>query len=640
MKFRFGQEGPKHVNPDRVKFDQEDSEVSETITENPPEQIIQEAWSEQVAIPPQYRLLFSRAEGTVKKLKLALLSSLALTAALNIGEESRSGNESAGGTLEKAMGETNSETLLKNTQEEVCALMDGDFMQRFTTLDEHGDEGFNAGAFVVPFAVSVTESCKTKVDVEIHIPYHFARTFKEIVAKNPEARQEMIERLAKLIQEQVSNQLVIRGVAGVTDTTLVWNKEHNAVYQGKPQVDLGALDVSDLTLTGLASAEAERDNYSGVMSAPQGPDSLTGPNSANIDLAGKRRDELMPLLLPALERAGISSGAIENIKSVSFEKDLIEADVEKLAQMSRDILGETLTSSSNNYEAAFQLVKEYNHDNPTVVEALEKNPEYKTTMESLFDANRGVNVELVASVQNEKETVYPIAVLLPLLLLLLGSASLSRTPGGTRTINHRSRVLERAVPDTVTREQIGVYSAKRRLFSEVTPKELDQQRSFDDVYEQVSVPYQERQVMVDHLLQEEVFPSLDEATREPYIDYEALVNRNRQYLRSDTRNDGIVKGGYDTTPEAERKITEDLIEMWERHDAHLYPMPGIDTKTVLNYRHSEQVVGWAKLLAPLFVSLMKESSTTEEFRESLLRMINETREEGFKDRNTFVKSTI
>ena len=72
MKFRFGQEGPKHVNPDRVKFDQEETVVSETITENPPEQIIQEAWSEQVAIPSQYGLLFSRAEGTVKKLKLAL----------------------------------------------------------------------------------------------------------------------------------------------------------------------------------------------------------------------------------------------------------------------------------------------------------------------------------------------------------------------------------------------------------------------------------------------------------------------------------------------------------------------------------------------------------------------------------------
>jgi hypothetical protein len=141
-------------------------------------------------------------------------------------------------------------------------------------------------------------------------------------------------------------------------------------------------------------------------------------------------------------------------------------------------------------------------------------------------------------------------------------------------------------------------------------------------------------------LAEEVLPSFDESTKEPYIDYEEIINRNRQYLRSDMRRDGIEKGSYDTAAEAERRVTADLIEMWERHDAYLYPMDGIDIKSVLNYRHSDQVVVWAKSLAELFVNTMQQTVTTTEWKDAMQAYAGEARTTGFKDRNQFVKSTL
>lgn len=636
MKFRFGGEGPKNVNPDRVAFEKTDEEIHETITENPSVQEVVPAWDETTDIAPTKKWTFfgHDKESVVKGIRVAALSSLAATLALNVGEEHHEGAKNPDGKLIEVLGSTNSAALLESTEADVCQLIDGDFMHRFSTIDEYGNEAFNPGAFVVPFAVSLTESCKTKVDIEFHIPYHFARTFKEISAKNPEARDEMVNRLAKFIQQQMQDELVIRGVAGVTDTLMVWDKQENVVYTGKPRIDLSKLGISDLRITGNASAEAE------ASTQHAGPESLIKPNHENIVLALDRRDELIPFLEPALVKAGFSADVMEHVTTLGYEQNLIEADVKKLSDISRNIFGETLLGTDTDLERAYQLVQEYNDGNPIVAKALEENPEYQDTMRRLFDDNRGVEVKLTANTETEKDTVYPIALALPLLLLALGRLKRLSVPGGVRTIRHKERIIERSVPDTITKEKVGVYDAKRRLFSETTPPEVSETRSFDEIFEAAGVSYEDRQGLLDHLLIEEVLPSLDETTKEPYIDYEDVINRNRQYLTSDARNDGIKKGSYDTTPEAERHVTEDLIEMWERHDAYTYPMQGIDMKTVLNYRHSEHVVAWAKPLAELFVHIMKQTVTTEDFKSVLTEYIREAGDTGYKDRNVFVKSTL
>jgi hypothetical protein len=636
MKFKFGAEGMPQVNPDRVKFEKIGDEINETVVEHPPVTELVPAWDETHAIPAskQWRYFGADRGSVVKGFRIAALSSLAATLLLNIGEEHTEGGNSSGENLSEALANTSSATLLESTEEEVCRLIDGDFMHRFSTLDEEGNEMFNAGAFVVPFAVSLTEDCKTKIDIEFNVPYHFARTFREISEKNPEAREEMVTRLATFIQQQVQNELVIRGVAGVTDTLMVWDRKENVVYTGTPRVDLGNLQIDDLRVQGNASAEAERS----IENA--GPASLTESNHENIVLAMDRRDALTPFLQQALEEAGFGGEDIGDITNLSYEHNLIESDVQSLAAISEEIFGETLPGTVTDMDRAYQLVQEYNDGNPVVMRAIEENPDYRDTLTTLLDSNRGVDVTITAQAETQKETVYPVVLLLPLLLLALGRLRGESIPGGTRTVRHRERVIERAVPNSVVKEAVGVYDAKRRLFSETTPQTLQETRSFDDVYENAQVRYEDKQTLIDHLLLEEVLPSLDESTREPYIDYEELVNRNRQYLSSDARDGGIEKGSYDTTPEAERHITEDLIEMWERHDAYLYPMQGIDVKSVLNYRHSDQVVLWAKTLAEVFVHTLKQTVTTTEFKELLKANISEAQAAGFRDRNKFVQSSI
>lgn len=92
--------------------------------------------------------------------------------------------------------------------------------------------------------------------------------------------------------------------------------------------------------------------------------------------------------------------------------------------------------------------------------------------------------------------------------------------------------------------------------------------------------------------------------------------------------------------------------MWEKHDMETYKMNGIDIKTVLNYRHSDKVVFWAKTLAYDFVSIALEAAPKSEdvtelakridFVEILERHIQqafETREkQGGENRNIFVVS--
>ena len=84
--------------------------------------------------------------------------------------------------------------------------------------------------------------------------------------------------------------------------------------------------------------------------------------------------------------------------------------------------------------------------------------------------------------------------------------------------------------------------------------------------------------------------------------------------------------------------------MWEKHDAFTYQMPGIDTETVLNYRHSDHIVYWAKTLAYAFVRLMQETHTTEEMRNALLEQIDQVSRsgdsQGGSNRNLFVQSIV
>lgn len=626
-------------NPDRVSVERKIIKVPETVE---PENRFTDVTSERTVIDeyPSAALRFFRPDDArVRAVALsAMAASVIGTVASDFGSEREFGNpneKTAKSTVVKgALETTDMRTVVNQTQEELCHVIDADFMHRFVTKDENGQETINPGALIMPLAVGLKENCKARIDVEIHIPYHFARTFSEIAVKNPKMRNEMIAKLAAFIAEEAQNQLVIKGMAGVTDTTYVYNRAHNILVAGKPVIDLGKFNVQNLTIEGVASTEAER------TAVHPDADSLQGFNPENVELAGKRLEDARPLIVEALEKTGVGKGVLQHAQNFRYEHNLTTEEITRLAAISADVLGGTIAGSDA--DNAYAMIRLINEGNPAVLKAIEQNEDYVKALDETIFSKRGVNISFEARTEYEKTSVYNVAVPIALALFLLPGVRFERSEGRTRVVWETVRVRN---PDVETVKEVEVVTpVARRLFSEVTPEHLDEGRSFDVVYDDVDLSDRsyDTRALLQHMLLEEVLPSLDEDMKEPLIDYEDVVNAVREFLSSDARKDGVKKGEYPTPDEAMRKMTEKLLEMWERHDAATYPMEGIDLKTVLNYRHSEKIVYWAKTLSELFTKLATETTTRDEFRTQLMDHIREAAQaraaRGNTARNAFVRS--
>lgn len=617
------------VNPDRVKFVDEPTLVDVLVSPRR-----KEREEETIIHRGNLTVELVRNSKVGTWFRGALAAALVANAGVNLGVEHSEGNEPLTTNAERvqdSLETVDMETMVNQVREKVCSVIDADFMERFHIKNEKGEEQFNAGAFIIPFAVEITSECRAKVDVEVHVPYDFARTFSEISAKNPERREEMVNKLAEFIRKQVENKLVIRGVAGTTDSTLVYDRVHNTI-SGSTRVDLGELNISDVEVAGTASTEAKASRSNA------GPESMINQNNENEDLAFNRLTDSLPLIREAFAKAGVSPEVLKNMKSYSYEQNLFALEVRELAAISRSVLGEVAVGSDE--EMAYQLVQEVNAGNPSVLKAVAENPEFAKKIKELITDNRGVSISFEAETLTKEHDVYNIVLPWPLLLLSLGYLKFGRIGGYTERI---SKVKE--YPAVMGTELVNMPTAvARRLFSETTPDSLAKERDFVDVYNSVdlSASPADTKLLVEHMILEEVLPSLEEGTKEPMIDYELIVNNAREYFKSSGRKWEESKGTYPTTEEGKRAITEALLSMWERHDAAAYPMQGIDVKEVLNYRHSPKVMYWAKALAEYLASIAEKSSTSAAFREALLESISlmrETRQkEGGTDRNLFVKS--
>jgi len=637
----------KNINPDRATVSLETKEMEEIIS---PKRIIDREIMRKYNIPGLPQFYFDWSAGVKRFSKnTALAVALLATVGANIGEEKKNGGDNENLTDNKnisdALKTTDVETIAHQAQDVVSKIVDVDFMQRFTVKDKDGKESLNPGAFVIPFSVAISRDCTAKTDIEIRIPYDFARTFREISEKNPEAREELVEKLVKFINSEIQNQTVIRGIAGLTDTALIYDNKKNEAYAGKPAVDFGHMDISNIAITGKASAEVDKKTKSGIN---QGEGSLKGENPENVELARKRLKNLRPIIIEALERTGVDKSALENIKTSSIESNLLDSQIANLAKMSHDILGDSVADDE---KAAYDLVQEINKSNPVVMKAINNNPKYVEMIKDYITDQRSVNIGFTADVEFGKTDVFNVALPLPLLLLLIPGIRVQKTQGRTIIVKD---YVEEEVPEVKTIKSIEtVATAKRRLFSEKTPTELDKERSFHDIYESVDLSEraQDTHALLQHMLLEEVGPSLNDSTREPMIDYEKITRTCMESLYSDT-GDGVKKGSYPTIEDSQRKTTEALLDMWEKHDMETYKMKGIDIKTVLNYRHSDKVIFWAKTLAYDFVSIALEAASKSEdvteltkridFVEILERHIQqafETREQqGGENRNIFVVS--
>jgi hypothetical protein len=627
------------INSDRAEIDTETVEVEEIIS---PRHFVDRAVmrSRNISEPTQY--FFDWSAG-VRRLsgRMLLGATILATGVANIGEEKRAGSDNEklinDKNISRALETTDIETIAHQAQEAVSRIVDFDFMQRFLIKDVDGNETFNPGAFVIPFSVAITGDCKAKTEIEIRVPYDFARTFKEIEAKNPEARDEMVEKLVQFITSEAQNQIVIRGIAGYTDTALVYDSAKNVAYAGKPAIDLGKMDINNIVFTGKASAEVGEDVASGIN---QGVASLKGENLENQKLAQDRLEDMRPLLNEALKKAGVKEEVLANIQESSVEANLVDSQIKDLAKIAQDVMG---LSVDGDEKDAYGLIKELNNANPDILAKINDNPEYVEIIQKHITGERTVNINFSAEVEFKKVDVFNIALPLPLLLLLVPGLRAVRGAQRTIIVKDYEKVEVPAVKQLRSEERI--VDAKRRLFSEKTPTRLDEERSFHEVYDGVNLSEraQDTHTLLQHMLLEEVGPSLNDLTKEPLINYLEIVDKSIGFMYSNTREDGIEKGSYSTSEDAQRKITEELLEMWEKHDAKTYPMKGIDMQTVLNYRDSEQVVYWAKMLAYEFVNIAQKASSREDFIDLLEKGIQEAFEtrtsQNGRDRNIFVISS-
>ena len=598
-------EGVFGVNPDRVKLENRAQEVE--VVKVPAHSITKE---KEITRWHKGSLEWARNTRAGKWLRNTLLLAVAGTIATNVTTEAERGSDPTTARAEsvaKALDPMSVESMAQQVQDQVCSFMNVDFMHRFKYRGEDGRDHWNPGAAALPMAIEFNHECTAKVDVQVHIPYDFARTFSEIAATNPEKRQELVDRLAKFITQKVQNKLEIRGIAGITGTGMVYDRAHNTFSN---QIDLGKLDIHDMEIAGEASAEAKASaEHAGVAS-------LEGYNPENAALAHKRLVDSAPLIKAAFKKAGVSSDVLDHINEVSYERDLYASQVHELAGVARAVLG---TSVESDEEMAYQLVQEINSGNPIVKKAVDANKGYHDMVQKYIIDHRGVDVSFTADTKYKDTSVWNVSIPWPLLLLSLPFFVKGRLPRRYKEIVRETK----DVPAVMGKDLVNMPQAvARRLFSETTPSRLDEKRDFNEVYDSIDLAERQRDtdLLLEHMLLEEVLPTLS-GRAEPMIDYEEVVNAAREYLSADTRRGEVTKGAYPTTAEAERRTAELLLSMWERHDAATYPMQGIDLKKTLNYRHSEHIVFWAKTLAGYFMSVAQENRTRDEFARAVVQDI-------------------
>lgn len=619
---------PRDVNPDRVKVREETRTYAE-VREGVEYVDVHHA--------PTWALTLGNFKNRLWLFTKLGLASLAITTVgANLGTERETPKTESTDTQKPE-----TEDFLVGLNDTLERVVNVEFVERFSSLNEAGERVFNPGALLLPVSVGVTSEKNIEVVVELSIPYDWARTFKEVQKTDPARAEELKQELVTKLREQVKSQVVIRGLNGATNSTAVWNAHDKTLAIADdgsivPPESLN-LSVESISVTGTASDEARI----------KGAQSLGAEDEQNAELAEGRAQDLEPLIRSALTEAGFSIDAIEDIEFQGIEQYLTQNELEKIAN-----IGSTLPSFARMggtiEERAIRLINAYNDGQDVGL-----TDDDSSFLHGVLNEKRRVDVVVKASGTEKKFESYNIGFFLPLLGLL--AFGVRRVP--RKVTSMPQRYLEDVTVVEVTRKAVA-----RRIFSETTPHELQKERDFHEIYDNINLGadgrYEDFQNMQRHMLQEEVFPAW-RGDHEPFIDYFAVANESFRYMYSDTPEYGVRKGRYPTSAEATRFITEKIVEMWEQHDQATYPMDGIDIKTVLNYRHSESVVTYAKILAETFVSiserLYKQGEgalqgnagrtpivTQQEFQDELLGLLIESRSnpELWRNRNLFVISQL
>ncbi len=584
---------PDNVNPDRVGFDE--------TAFGRYERVHTRSRTVHVQRGPSFRPLnWGEIKARFRRLALPFLVA---TAALNVGANVGTERRTSAHAGHEFIQPDSAGDFLARINKAAGEIVDVDVIHRFMTRDAEGHNSFNAGGLIAPLAVGVTTERDMNINLEVAAGQTWAPDFETTGLNNPERVQELRDMIVAELLRKYPQHISIRGIEGATNTTGAWNaqgREFAVAADGSlaPQA-LAGLALENIGITGGASDEA------GSASG------LGARDVENESLALIRANNLLPTVLEALRGAHIDPSQVESIELQGVENILTPADIERLADIAYR-QSQWDREGGTTEEWAQRTVEAYNRQ-PGSLTLVEGDAEI---LQRTLDQMR--NARLVINARGAEQSFHSLNIVipLPLLLLLLGFKG---APGGTRRKDVPYEVL-------ITTDYIRRDAVKRRLFAETNPADyggsLGAQRDFHAVYDSIDLHAHAADLprMQQHMLTEEVLPSLRRGTQEPYIDYMSIANGALEFMYSDTPKFGIRKGRYPTSDEAQRFVTEELIKMWEHHDQAVFPMEergseiggleltgtALDLKQQLNYRHSKEVVLWAKLLAEQFTLISEQ----------------------------------
>jgi len=297
--------------------------------------------------------------------------------------------------------------LVKDTAQDVCRVVHtSEFFARFFVLNEDGTKSLNTGAALMPLGMQISEKCKRLMTVEVTLPSEFSRKFVNIKSLTPEQEKIIIDELVKLLQERMSDEIIMRRSWEALETYAVNTGKYFNTQTGKINFDLNDTEVQSIQMAGMASDEAE---------IAGGARSIGRADVENARLAQQRLDDVYTLARQAFEQAGISRKAIESIKLESLERVLNDGEVAQLGEIADSIFG---TNARQNYEKVFELIKAFNANDPRVLSYFSTHKAEADLFKSFVSGQRGVKIKLEVEGEYSRNNVYELLTPLPLLVLL------------------------------------------------------------------------------------------------------------------------------------------------------------------------------------------------------------------------------
>ena len=525
---------------------------------------------------------------------LVVLGSLLAGVIANSGEESRrGGGRDAQITAAEAIKalEKKQKTVggfIETVRREAYKAFEGVTISHtlFKSTTEGPDE-FNLLTFFFPLQLKISETRLAQLELGVRVPYIFAKTFTEIGAVDPQGREEILRHFADTLKSQLSDELIVRGISGVTDFTL-W--QDSAMKRGG-EVELSErkIDVAKARATGTASDEANIGDSAGVRS-------LGVLNPQNEKLAADRLNEILAKFPEILEAAGISPQQIRSITNVMVKdaKEIVLAQqqIAQLAGIAEKMKLKQFEPRTPTQEKAYWLITEHNSGNRLITAYFEQNSGDYKIFTDLILASRAVTLRFDLQTEFKKHEVITIPFPLPLLLLLL-----------MPTFPWERRAPFSIPPITWRR----IFTEKEFTEEEAEERRRDSRREskFEETYSSLpsrpGIPLRDAAEITRMFIIDEVAPSFERGKYAGFsgLDYSRIFRSAMYRYQDERRKQNVDRDA--VRADITKSMTLEIAKMWQESDRLIRPTYVVRTDRLIPYEESRYIVSQAKAVAEYFM---------------------------------------